>query len=277
MVRNGIAHLDYLNFQLIPTHPALRPYIQQYWAIQHPHLAQISRAEFIHPNGGFGLVFNLGDSFWIGDETATGAVFLDGSNTVSRKLRFKGHVTALGVRFYPGKAYPFLHVPLHHLQNKVLLLDDIGQTTLCDIAGQMAEKQTLSAKINVLESWLLNQLRNIKDESAIVPMSIATLKTQHRDLSIKQLADKLYLSQRQLERLYQKEVGFTPKQYARLLRIGQARHQLKQRIHDSAGQIGADLGFYDQSHFIREFNSVVGITPGQYQQRQIDRLTHTDT
>lgn len=277
MVERIVPHLDYLNFQLITPSPVLRPYIQQYWIIQHPGLAQASRPEFIHPSGGYGLVFNLGDSFWIDGAMGQGAIFLDGCNTVSRQLYFAGKVMALGIRFFPGKAYPFLQVPLHHLQNEVLLLDDIAQSSLMQaLAEQIYTAPTLMAKINILETWLFNQLKHIEDASAVVPVSIQTLKKRHHELSIKQLADKLYLSQRQLERLYRKEVGFTPKQYTRLLRIEQARDHLKRQLHISTAQIGAELGFYDQPHFIREFRAVVGMTPVQYQQRQIDRL-HADS
>ncbi len=265
-------HLDYLNFQLVEPTPALHPYIQQYWLIQHPFLAESSRPEFIHPNGGFGLVFNLGDDFWVDEKKVAGAVFLDGSNTVSRRLRFAGQVLALGIRFRPGKAHPFLRIPLHHLQNEVLLLADVDQRDLENLAEKLYEAPTLLNKIQLLESWLLNQLVRGTDTSAIVPASLQTLKAQHV-LTIKELADQLYLSQRQLERLYRREVGFTPKQYARLLRVENARHLLKTKLDYTTAQIGAELDFYDQAHFIREFRSVVGMTPGQYQQRQLARLT----
>ena len=59
----------------------------------------------------------------------------------------------------------------------------------------------------------------------------------------------------------------TPKQYARLVRVETARLALKQHT-ETATRLAVDLGFYDQAHFIREFRSVIGMTPTAYKKRQ---------
>ncbi|HAB51412.1 MAG TPA: AraC family transcriptional regulator, partial [Ignavibacteriales bacterium] len=39
-------------------------------------------------------------------------------------------------------------------------------------------------------------------------------------------------------------------------------------------QIACDSGYYDQSHFIREFKSLTNMTPKHYQQRMSRLLGH---
>ena len=94
-------------------------------------------------------------------------------------------------------------------------------------------------------------------------------------LPIPDLAQKFGVSQRQLERLYHSQVGMSPKQYSRLVRVETARLLLRQMDSQtgspSTTTLAADLGFYDQSHFIREFTQVVGITPYRYMQRRQKR------
>jgi AraC-like DNA-binding protein len=53
----------------------------------------------------------------------------------------------------------------------------------------------------------------------------------------------------------------------RLVRVEAARLALKQAQGARAAGIAADMGYYDQSHFIREFSAVVGLTPQAYLQR----------
>ncbi len=60
----------------------------------------------------------------------------------------------------------------------------------------------------------------------------------------------------------------SPKQYLRLLRVDSARQVLRRGEDKTTTTIGANLGFYDQSHFIREFQAVVGMTPYAYQKRK---------
>jgi AraC-like DNA-binding protein len=60
----------------------------------------------------------------------------------------------------------------------------------------------------------------------------------------------------------------SPKQYAQLLRIETARLALKHMNKQTTTTVAAELGFYDQSHFIREFSSVIGMTPYAYLKRR---------
>jgi AraC-like DNA-binding protein len=85
-----------------------------------------------------------------------------------------------------------------------------------------------------------------------------------------ELAEDLGISQRKLEQLYRIQVGMTPLQYIHLKRIELARMALKQKKQSNT-HLAADLGFYDQAHFIREFSSVIGITPYTYMMRKHPR------
>jgi transcriptional regulator GlxA family with amidase domain len=87
------------------------------------------------------------------------------------------------------------------------------------------------------------------------------------NLPIPELAHGLAIGERQLERLYQGQVGMTPKQYAQLLRVEKARLTLKDASISSTTRLATELGYYDQAHFIREFSSVIGQTPYAYLKR----------
>lgn len=65
-----------------------------------------------------------------------------------------------------------------------------------------------------------------------------------------------------LIRCFTKTMGVPPHAYQRLVRLSRAKHLLKEG--HSASTIATDLGFADQSHFIRKFREAVSITPAQY-------------
>ena len=73
-------------------------------------------------------------------------------------------------------------------------------------------------------------------------------------------------SVRALERMFRRQMHQTPQQFLRRLRVRQACLAL---IADRAplASIAANHGFYDQSHFVREFRRELGLTPGQYRER----------
>jgi AraC-like DNA-binding protein len=123
---------------------------------------------------------------------------------------------------------------------------------------------SVPARIGLLETWLVQRLALGRELSALIPATLARLRQSVGQVPIPQLAQEFAISQRQLERLYQRQGGMSPKQYTRLLRVEAARLALKRMDQRSTGALAADLGFYDQPHFIREFRGVVGMTPYAY-------------
>ena len=259
--------LAYLGFQLIPPSPALRPYVRSYWYFQRDTPLTVHHEEYMHPQGGFGIVFNFGDQLSLDGRPISEPVFLDGTNTVSRKMGFSGHVEQLGISFWVGGAYPVLNVPLAELLNQFALLDALDEPTLMPLYSRLHEVGSLPERIRLLEQWLCNRLSIGNERDPLVPASLAALREGAGHLLIPALAEKFAISQRQLERLYHSQVGMSPKQYSQLLRVETARLALKQLHGQSTTSLAMELGFYDQSHFIREFSAVIGMSPYSYLKR----------
>jgi len=268
--------LAYLGFQRASPHPLLRPYVQSYWYFRRATPLTAFHEEYMHPTGGFGIVFNFGDNLHLDTQTIPEPIFLDGSNTISRRMGFQGQVEVLGIRFHEGGAYPFLGIPLNELRNAITLLDALDDPNLLRLHARLQEMTTLPARVRLLDEWLLARLGQSKEQSQLVPTSLKILRTTGGQFPIPALADDLAISQRQLERLYQSQVGMTPKQYAQLQRVGMARLGLKKLRGQTTTRLALELGFYDQAHFIREFSAVVGMTPFAYMRRARNKLTHRE-
>jgi AraC-like DNA-binding protein len=267
MAQTPETKLAYLGFQLITPSQLLRPYVRSYWHFQRETTLDAYHEEYMHPTGGYGLVFNFGDELRLDGTAVTEPVFLDGTNTFSRKLGFFGRVELMGIRFYEGGAYPFLGVPLNELRNETGLLDAVNKADWLNLQARVQEAESLPARVHLLDEWLLNRLLRGKERHILVPASLAMVRQKQEGLFIPRLAEELSISQRQLERLYQSQVGMSPKQYSQLLKVDKARLALKQLRGQTTVHVAADLGYYDQSHFIREFQSVIGMTPYAYLKR----------
>jgi AraC-like DNA-binding protein len=257
-------HLAQLGFRLIAPSQALRPYVQSYWYLQRDAPLLAYQEAYMHPRGSFGLVFNFGDLPHLDRQAIAEPLFLDGTTTVSRKMGFLGRIELFGVRFQEGGAYPVLGVPLVELRNEISLLDALERRSLLELHARLQMAASVPARIGLLETWLVQRLALGRELSALIPATLARLRQSVGQVPIPQLAQEFAISQRQLERLYQRQGGMSPKQYTRLLRVEAARLALKRMDQRSTGALAADLGFYDQPHFIREFRGVVGMTPYAY-------------
>lgn len=99
-------------------------------------------------------------------------------------------------------------------------------------------------------------------------MNVIRFVTTHygEEIVVADLAAEAHLSQSQLQREFSRLFGITPIRYLREVRVGVARHLLE-TTQTSMSQIAIESGFYDQSHFSRQFKSSTGMTPREYRRR----------
>lgn len=269
MADSPYPNLADVGFQRMLPSAALRPYVQWYWSVQSHGRVTSPREEFMHPDGSLGLVFNWGDALDFSDGSYTQTVTLDRASTHSRQLKLAGTVEAFGVLFQPGGAYPLFGVPLNELVDTAVLTDHLQSNQPHHLHDQLAKVPSFLEKVALIETWLKRRLEHLNSPSPVVTPSLAMIAQNHGQILMQTVAEAVYLSPRQLERLFKTQVGLSPKRFARVMRIRQTRDALKQlEAAHSLTQVAHDHGFFDQPHFIREFKSVVGMTPGAYLLRQ---------
>jgi AraC-like DNA-binding protein len=263
-------HLSDVGFERVAPSPALRPFVQWYWQIQSRGRVVTPRHEFMHADGSVGLVFNWGDALELSGGRFPQSISLDSISVRSKQLNLRGHVAAFGILFQPGGSFPVLGIPMPELVSIEVLLAQTACRDLPQLYEQLAEMATLQERIALVEGWLERRLRDARPQSPVITPSLAYINRANGQLAMPHLAEAVSLGQRQLERLYQEQVGLSPKKMAQLRRVRQARTLLKQGIHPLT-DIAYQCSFYDQAHFIREFKAVTGLTPGAYLVRQQKR------
>lgn len=80
------------------------------------------------------------------------------------------------------------------------------------------------------------------------------------DLDLVELASEIGLSPSHFSRMFRKTTGLSPHQYVVQRRLDRAQRLLSStRL--SIGEIANAVGFYDQSHLVRQMRRVKGVTP----------------
>ena len=82
--------------------------------------------------------------------------------------------------------------------------------------------------------------------------------------SADELARRCDMSLRALQRLFNEHVGVGPKWVIRRYRIHEAVARVKAGQPVSWAALAQELGWFDQAHFIADFRTLVGRTPGDY-------------
>jgi AraC-like DNA-binding protein len=87
-----------------------------------------------------------------------------------------------------------------------------------------------------------------------------------QDVSMKEMAEMAGLSTTHFNARFQEILRMSPTEYMLSRRIQHARRLLTETT-SSIVEIGAAVGFYDQSHFTKRFRKVTGLTPRAYRTR----------
>lgn len=274
MTNNSNQHLHYLGFERALPSTSLQSCVMNYWMIKRCSVLSDIHYEYLHPDGGLGLVFNLGDAFIFDGIELKNTHYLDGTHTTSTMLGLQGNIHAIGIRFLPGGGYPFLTESLIDVSNHTINIEDLNLKNLNLLYQQLHLAQSMNQVSTVLEQWLINIYSEQFQTSKIISESVKIIQQTTGHISINHLTSHLNMSQRQLERLFKAQVGMSPKKLARIIRINHARKQLV-KSYQSGNKVFSHLqGFYDQAHFIREFQSIIGKNPSDYLNRKMNKLNN---
>jgi AraC-like DNA-binding protein len=107
------------------------------------------------------------------------------------------------------------------------------------------------------------------------------VRNYQSNINIAELAALLSLSISQFERQFKKLFAITPIQYLSRVRVDMACQALVGKT-GSISQVARQTGFYDSSHFTRNFRKIMGLTPREYRLRylhasdfpRVPNLTH---
>ena len=104
-------------------------------------------------------------------------------------------------------------------------------------------------------------IRN-KDFLRVAPILDYIRDNLAEPLSLDQIAGRFYISKHYLCRIFKSATGFSVMEYIIYSRVLKARQLLQEGV--SVQQAGELSGFSDNSHFIRTFGHLTGLTPGKY-------------
>jgi YesN/AraC family two-component response regulator len=156
---------------------------------------------------------------------------------------------------------------LNYLIGKDLQPDDILDQEL-DFYHKINEYETIDEINRFLEGILLKIIEELKQKNENIPLKLKKAREYirahyHENISLKSVAEYLYVSEAYISRLFTKEMGESFINYVTHLRIEKAKELLK-NSDLSINEISERVGYYNQEHFSRVFKKHEGCSPNKY-------------
>ncbi len=182
--------------------------------------------------------------------------------------------STMGVHFKAGGAFPFLNLPPDELCNQSVALGDLWGPASALLREQLLAAITPEEKVRVMESALLEQVAKPLERHPAVSFALQQFCQRHQAPSVSRVVDQVGFSQRRFIQLFADEVGLTPKLFCRVSRFQKMIQLAHAREEIRWAEMALDCGYYDQAHFVHDFQSFAGITPSTYMKQKTPHVNH---
>lgn len=240
---------------------ALKPYIKNYMIIE----SKTGTVNKILPDTSIVMAFRLkGEVAFHQGETQTKlpASVITGLRNSSRLINYSKNASTLLVTFKEWGAAAFFNNPLHELFGLHLSLDNlIHARKLNEVEDLLAETKDNKQRISIVERFLLSNVKEIELEPAILS-AVEKIKFNKGNIRIKNLAESVSTSIDPFEKKFRRIIGTSPKQFSTIVRV---RNFINRYRHSQSLTTAAlEAGYFDQSHFIKDFKLFTGQTPKDF-------------
>ncbi|MBO0321544.1 AraC family transcriptional regulator [Muricauda sp. CAU 1633] len=168
------------------------------------------------------------------------------------------------VVFKPGAGYPLLHTPAFLFTDKVVPAQEVFGEAVLKLHKKLKLLDGPEQKFDEIEKWLKNRLKKDDLYTDIIQFALEQIENSPTEMSIGEITAKTGYSPKQFIQIFKKYVGITPKQFHRIKRFNEILTAVENDEKISWTIIAADCGYYDQAHFIKDFQSFSGLNPSRY-------------
>lgn len=245
----------------------LANFVKCYWTLE-SSIEDTPKRNTIIPDGTMKLIFHYGDLYWHHPENGKSFLqprcFLIGQLTKPYIVEPVGKTGTFVVRFHPNGFSPFTNIPIKEMENKPIDFKQLFGKKGERLGEEILNAETTSQRINLAETFLIELLKTKEVKDRIINSTIEIISKYKGQLSVNELSNQVNLSRRILARKFSSNIGLSPKQLSKIVRLQTSLKSLLQKDKTKLTDLAYENEYFDQAHFIKEFKEFTGITPKEF-------------
>jgi len=233
-----------------PTGAAARA-VECYWIVKDNDPTPVKQK--IVPDGFTEIIFHFGDHYKInldGHWRKQGTRLLAGQIRKYFYLENSGKTDILGIKLKPTALTHLFGISMKDKVDRVIVLD---KKIKIDVTND---------DVTTVGEYFNNVCQNYPVDHP-ADKAVEIIFQNKGMISVSTICEELGVGERYLQQLFAKYVGLSPKFFARIVRFSHVFNVIKENKPDWADVV-YKAGYYDQSHFIRNFKAFTGEDPSEY-------------
>lgn len=200
-------------------------------------------------------------------EEALPDIVISGLRRSVRHFVYAGLTANFLIIFKEGGISAFTRMPANEVFDETVSAENLFLRSELDrLQEQLAQAGTDTERVQRTEAFLLGHLVNTKQD-ALIGNAVRLIRQHNGIIRIDKLASSLYLSKDPFEKRFRGLVGSTPKQYASIIRLRGLIQNYPS--YSSLTEASYEAGYFDQSHFIKDFRLFTGRSPKEFFQSSL--------
>ncbi|MFF3224264.1 DUF6597 domain-containing transcriptional factor [Nocardia suismassiliense] len=255
----GILHPDeqakYRSLARLPAGPAVDRFVEWYWSVRWdlrgrpPYRAEVLSYPSVN------LTFER-------SATRTGG-FVTGVCTTKFIRELHGAGEVFGVRFRAGGFGAYTGLDVGSFRDTTVDLIDVMPEAR-GLTDRVLDATTDEQRSAVLDEFLAARPAADDPTYHLVLRIIDAMAGDAELTRVDQITDRFGIPTRTLQRMFRRYVGAGPKWVLRRYRLQDGAELLARGRTEDLAALAAELGYFDQAHFSREFTAEVGMAPLEY-------------
>ncbi len=187
-----------------------------------------------------------------------------GSQIQTRNIQIVEAGEYFGIRFYSGALRHFFNVDLSEITGELVGAEYLPCQRFSDLYQLIYKESNYTKRANICENLLL---QNYKPQPrSRFDQALDLIYQSSGNVKISDVADRVAWSSRHLNRLFQLYTGLNTKTFAKIIRLQKACKQVYLTPNEPLNS-NFDLGFFDQSHLIKDFQKHLLSKPTEFSNR----------
>ncbi len=200
-------------------------------------------------------------SYLRGPGNELGGITIVGPRMTPLIIPMTGGQICWDVKLRPGAFEALLGVPVEEVMDQTVEACDVVPHVHQRIQSELAASQSAEDAWRVFAEAILSWLPSARPIDAAVAGAVTHIEGSNGRATVGELAHAVSFSERQLQRRFQKAVGLSPKQFARIRRFRSCVGNMIAESPDAWGTVAVRFGYSDQAHLTREFSKLSGLPP----------------
>lgn len=231
----------------------LMPYIKCFWGTKKPfkkNKIDVTTQGVVIPDTCMDIIFDIDytdnkiyNSFCgMYDKT-----FFISNNNEQEKI-----VSTFAIRFYAWSAFLFTEDSMKNTKNTGIDLDYHFSAMKRKMEPLLFDVCTIEERISIVQKYLLEHI-HLERVNPLMMNSFMEIMKHKGNIEVNRLSSSLFISNRQLERVFIENVGISPKKLSSLMRYQFLWHDILYKPNFQILDAVFQYGYSDQAHLLHEF------------------------